>query len=243
LSTTLSSTTDAALSIQGLHGGYGDIPVLDGVDISVRSGEVVAVLGANGAGKTTLLRAISGMLPTVRGSINFLGQEISGLRAEKVAQRGIAHVPESRCIFPGLSVAENLTVGSFAAPRSNQQEHVDRVVELFPWMSKRMKQRGGRLSGGEQQMLAIGRALMGEPKMLILDEPSLGLSPRMGNEVFAALARISETGVPMIVVEQSLNLSLQVATRGYVLDRGRVVESADAEQLVESSAIDSAYFG
>lgn len=239
------SVPETVLTIRGLHGGYGDIPVLDGVDIEVRRGEVVAVLGANGAGKTTLLRAISGLLPTVRGSIDFLGSEIAGLRPEVIARRGLAHVPESRCIFPGLTVGENLATGLFARARTNSsaQARIDEVVHLFPWMAGRMRQRGADLSGGEQQMLAVGRALMGEPTMLILDEPSLGLSPRMGNEVFVALARISAGGVPMILVEQSLNLSLQIATRGYVLNRGRVVEEAGVEELVQSSAIDSAYFG
>lgn len=241
---------ETALSVRQLCADYGDVRALEEISIDVGESEVVAILGANGAGKTSLLRAISGVLAAQSGEIWFRGQKISGLRPDEVARRGLGHVPESRCIFPGLSVKENLLLGLFGSHhggsslRQKLEDHeaFHTVMELFPWLANRMKQNGDRLSGGEQQMLAISRALLSRPSMLLLDEPSLGLSPRMAGMVFEALGRVHETGVPMIVVGQSTHLTLKFASRGYVMNRGRVVAHGSAEELLHSSSLDSAYF-
>jgi branched-chain amino acid transport system ATP-binding protein len=234
----LEATTSHLLDVRNVRAGYGSISVLDDVSISVSSGEAVAVLGPNGAGKTTLLRVISGVIPSRAGSIE--GRAVAGRRTlhpHQVARGGIAHVPEGRGIFPGLSVDENLTLGTFGR---GKREGVDAeatrafILELFPWLPERAKQAGGTLSGGEQQMVSIARALMGEPRLLLLDEPSLGLSPLMVSRVFDALAKIRERGVAILLVEQNLSHALKLADRGYVMNRGQIVLEGSAAELRQS---------
>jgi branched-chain amino acid transport system ATP-binding protein len=223
------------LRVDDVRAGYGSVSVLEGVSLHLRDGEAVTVLGPNGAGKTTLLRVISGIVPARSGRI-----ETGAARntPHSVARAGIGHVPEGRGIFPGLSVADNLALGSFGVGKRNGGERAERtmalVLDLFPWIEARMKQAAGTLSGGEQQMLAIGRALLSNPRVLLLDEPSLGLSPLMVNRVFEALEQIRARNVAILVVEQNLTHALALADRGYVMNRGRIVLEGSAEQLRQS---------
>jgi branched-chain amino acid transport system ATP-binding protein len=231
------------LKCVGLSASYGDVTALRGVDLCVNEGEAVALLGANGAGKTTLLRAISGVVKT-EGDVIFEGQSICRVVPEKRARKGIAHVPEGRRIFAGLTVRENLEVGDFASgERRRRGEDLERVYGLFPRLCEREKQLGWSLSGGEQQMLAIGRALMGSPRMLLLDEPSLGLAPRLAEEVYAQIASVTAWGMTVLLVEQNTVLALEVASRGYVLDGGSLVMEGSAHDLRADSRVREAYLG
>lgn len=240
----------ADLRIAEVSADYGDVRALEDVSFEVHDSEVVAILGANGAGKTSLLRAISGVLGIRAGGIWFKGREISQLRPDEIVRLGLAHVPESRCIFPGLTVRENLELGLFGTSdggrkirhKLDDQKELPVILDLFPWIGKRMKQDGGHLSGGEQQMLAISRALLSRPSMLLLDEPSLGLSPRIAAEVFESLARVQASGVSMIIVEQSIHLTLQLASRGYVVNRGKIAYEGTSDELRDSSTVFGAYF-
>jgi branched-chain amino acid transport system ATP-binding protein len=236
---------DSILEVEGLRAGYGAISVLHGASLTVSRGETVAILGPNGAGKTTLLRTISCVVGKTAGRLVYNGRDLTGMDPHEVARIGLGHVPEGRAIFPTLTVSENLQLGSFGLAGRPDQGHDDRlewILGLFPWMRDRLDQQGGTLSGGEQQMLAIGRALVGEPRLLLLDEPSLGLSPLMVGRVFEALTAIRERGVSIVLVEQSIGHALDVADRGYVMNRGEFVAAGDSERLRASSIYES-YLG
>ncbi len=230
------------LSVRGLTVHYDAIRALEQVDLTVSAGEAVAVLGANGAGKTTLLRCLSGMVKKSSGSVIFDGQDVTGLRPAQLAKRGMIHVPEGRMIFSRLTVSENLFLGTRCAPEPRAMAgETDRVYDLFPRLAERRNQIAGSLSGGEQQMLAIGRGLLGRPKLLMLDEPSMGLSPLLVRTVFDALKEIRGT-VTILLVEQNVNAALSLAERGYLLASGRVAEEGSSAALT-SDSIRAAYLG
>jgi branched-chain amino acid transport system ATP-binding protein len=231
------------LEIDGLVAGYGGAPVLRGVSISIAAGSVTAVLGANGVGKTTLNRAVSGLIPTLGGAIRFESETISNLAANAIVARGLIHVPEGRKIFPDMSVRENLELGSYRRARANRETNLERAFALFPRLKERVGQLAGTLSGGEQQMLAIGRGLMAEPRLLILDEPSLGLSPLLVEELFALIGRIAADGLAVMLVEQNVVQSLELATRAYVLENGLVAMSGDAAALARDPELQKTYLG
>jgi len=229
------------LAVEALEAGYGKAQVLFGVDLEVGKGEIVALLGANGAGKTTLLRVISGLLRPWAGRVLLDGRDLKGLSPAKRARLGLGHVPEGRQLFPLMTVEENLRLGAaFLAP-GRDKEGYQRVYALFPRLGERRRQLAGTLSGGEQQMLAIGRALMGFPKILLVDEPSLGLSPRLAEEVLLALKAVAGEGVGVFLVEQNVALSLEVAERAYVLEQGRVVLEGPARVLAQDPRVREAY--
>ena len=229
------------LEVQALETCYGKAQVLFGVDLEVEAGELVALLGANGAGKTTLLRALSGLLRPWKGSVLLGGKDLRGLSPARRARLGLGHVPEGRQLFPLMTVEENLRLGAaFLAP-GREKEGYERVYALFPRLAERRRQLAGTLSGGEQQMLAIGRALMGFPRILLVDEPSLGLSPRLAEEVLLALKEVARGGVGVLLVEQNVALSLEVAERGYVLEHGRVVLEGPAQALAQDPRVREAY--
>jgi branched-chain amino acid transport system ATP-binding protein len=229
------------LRVEALEAGYGKAQVLFGVDLEVVENELVALLGANGAGKTTLLRAISGLVRPWSGRVLLEGQDLGGLSPAKRARMGLGHVPEGRQLFPLMTVEENLRLGAaFLAP-GREREGYERVYGLFPRLAERRRQLAGTLSGGEQQMLAIGRALMGFPKILLVDEPSLGLSPRLAEEVLLALKAVAKEGVGVLLVEQNVALTLDVAERGYVLEHGRVVLQGPASALAQDPRVRGAY--
>lgn len=226
-----------------LTAGYGPVQVLTGLSLSVDAGEIVVVLGANGAGKTTTLRALSGMIPT-KGQVRFDGADVTGSKPEDLVRRGIAHVPQGRGTFPELTVSENLRVGGFTRSSAEVDEGMTRAFELFPRLSERADQLAGSMSGGEQQMLAIARALMSSPRLLLLDEPSLGLAPLVTRDVFDRIGEINrDLGTTVLVVEQNANLALEIADRGYVLETGSIVASGSAEQLRTDDTVRRAYLG
>jgi len=231
------------LEIKDLTAGYGDVDVLHGVSLTVGDGEIVALVGANGAGKTTLLRAISGVVRS-QGFVSFLGSSISGLPSHDIVWRGIAHVPEGRQLFSDMTVLENLSLGApRGLPRREAARRLDDVWAMFPRLAERRDQYAGTLSGGEQQMAAIGRALMLHPKLLMLDEPSLGLSPAMVSHIFEAIAAANRGGMAVLVVEQNVVESLRRAHRGYVLETGIMVAEGPATALLEDSRLRSAFLG
>jgi branched-chain amino acid transport system ATP-binding protein len=234
----------AMLAIDNLSVHYGAIQALHGISISVEPGEIVTLIGANGAGKSTTLRAVSGLCKPSEGSITFEGKKLAGLAAHKILRLGLAQVPEGRGIFPNLTVDENLDLGAFV--RKNRKDVVsdrDRVFTLFPRLKERIGQRAGTLSGGEQQMLAIGRALLARPRLLLLDEPSLGLAPQLVQTIFKIIREINASGTTIFLVEQNAHMALRVAHRAYVLEVGRVVMSGDAKQLAASDDVKKAYLG
>ena len=232
------------LRIDGIEVGYGDLTAVRDVSLEVREGEVVALIGANGAGKTTTLRALSGLLPLRRGRIELDGQRLDGLGSAQVAARGIAHVPEGRQRFPTMTVRENLELGARTrAARQARARTLDRVFELFPRLLEREAQLAGTLSGGEQQMCAIGRGLMACPRLLVLDEPSLGLAPVLVKTIFEDLARINGQGLTVLLVEQNVLRSLRLAHRGYVIDNGRTTLAGPRDELLASGHIKQAYLG
>ena len=232
------------LRVDGIEVGYGDLTAVGDVSLEVREGEAVALIGANGAGKTTTLRAISGLLPLRRGRIEFEGQRLDGLTSAQIVARGIAHVPEGRQLFPTMTVLENLELGARTrAARARRDESLGRVFDLFPRLRERRGQLAGTLSGGEQQMCAIGRGLMACPRLLMLDEPSLGLAPVMVKAIFEDLGRINAQGLTILLVEQNVLRSLQLASRGYVLENGRVTWSGTGPELLASGHIKQAYLG
>lgn len=235
----------SALEVVDLNGGYGLVKVLHGVNLAVEDGQVVAVLGANGAGKTTLLRAISGALGRVRGSIRFHGHELVGMAPEKIARLGVCQVPEGRGTFVELSVSENLDIGAWRRSDSAKiKSDKQRMFEMFPILAERRGQRAGELSGGEQQMLGVARALMGDPKLLLLDEPSLGLAPIIVRQLYSTLGRIvAELGVTTMLVEQNAQLALGVAERAYLLEVGQIVRAGSAAELRADESIKRAYLG
>ena len=232
------------LRVDGIEVGYGDLTAVGDVSLEVREGETVALIGANGAGKTTTLRAVSGLLPLRRGRIEFEGRRLDGLTSAQIVARGIAHVPEGRQLFPTMTVLENLELGARTrAARAGRAESLAGVFDLFPRLRERRGQLAGTLSGGEQQMCAIGRGLMARPRLLMLDEPSLGLAPVMVKAIFDDLGRINAQGLTILLVEQNVLRSLQLAHRGYVLENGRVSRSGAGPELLASGHIKQAYLG
>jgi branched-chain amino acid transport system ATP-binding protein len=232
------------LEIEDMHSYYGHIHALQGISLTVDEGEVVTLIGSNGAGKTTTLRSIHGILPPREGRIVFAGEEIQGTPAHELIGRGIAQSPEGRKIFRRMTVLENLEMGAYHRnDRSEIQRDMDRVFELFPRLKERTKQEAGTMSGGEQQMLAIGRALMSSPKLLLLDEPSMGLAPVLVERIFETIREINTQGTTILLVEQNANIALEIATRGYVLETGQIVISASAEKLREDPTVREAYLG
>jgi branched-chain amino acid transport system ATP-binding protein len=235
--------TDALLAVQGLRAGYGETEVLRGIDLDVGTGEIVAVLGSNGGGKSTLNRAISGIVRPRAGRIRFDGDAIEREKPAAIVARGLIHVPEGRRIFPNLTVRENLDLGSYRRAAERRAQNRDRVFAIFQRLAERQSQRAGTLSGGEQQMLAIGRGLMAEPRLIILDEPSLGLSPRLVEELFALIARIHAEGVAILLVEQNVVQSLEVADRACILAEGQFVMSGTAAAIGADPELKRAYLG
>ena len=235
------------LVVAGLSAGYERIAVLSGIDLTVAPGELVAVVGANGAGKTTLLRVISGLLPARAGSVRLDGADVTGTAAERLAGAGVAHVPENRLVFPGMSVDDNLALGAYSRRRRGRAAIAqDRafVLDLFPRLADRLGQHGGTLSGGEQQMLAIGRGLMARPRLLLLDEPSLGLAPKLVGEIFAVLGRLRDSGdLAIVLVEQNARAAFKIADRALVLDRGRVLLEGTPQALLPDPRVQAAYLG
>jgi branched-chain amino acid transport system ATP-binding protein len=231
------------LAISGLVAGYGATQVLRGIDLVVEAGEIVAVLGANGVGKTTLNKALSGVVRTQAGQIRFGGTRIDGLSPPEIVAAGLVHVPEGRKIFPDMSVHDNLTLGSYRRGRGNRSANLERVFDIFPRLRERHRQAAGTLSGGEQQMLAIGRGLMGEPRLLVLDEPSLGLSPLLVEELFALVSHLNAEGLTILLVEQNVVQSLELATRAHVLENGSIVLSGTGAELAANPALEKAYLG
>jgi branched-chain amino acid transport system ATP-binding protein len=233
------------LEIKDLRVHYGKIEAIKGVSVVVNQGEIVTLIGANGAGKTTILKTISGLRPVSSGSINFDGQDINKIPAHERVDLGISQVPEGRGIFPGMTVLENLEMGKFnRKDRKNEMdEDLDRVYTLFPRLKERIAQAGGTLSGGEQQMLAMGRALMARPKVLLLDEPSMGLAPQMIANIFRIITEINKQGVTILLVEQNAQQALQRAHRAYILETGSVTKEAEASALLNDPAVREAYLG
>ncbi len=232
------------LSIRDVSVSYGDAVALDGVSLSVGEGEIVAIVGGNGAGKTTLIRTIAGMLEPSSGSIRFEGSEIAGRPSHQVCGLGIGQVAEGRQIFPSLSVLENLEMGAVVPrARENAARNLERMLSMFPRLAERRSQDAGTLSGGEQQMLAIARCLMGEPKLVMFDEPSLGLSPAMVNQVFATIRALHAEGLSILLVEQNVAQSLKLAARAYVLETGRIVMEGSGGELLADDRVRRAYLG
>jgi branched-chain amino acid transport system ATP-binding protein len=228
------------LQVEKLSAGYGPVQVLWDVDLEVREREIVALVGSNGAGKTTLLRAISALIPPSAGEVRFEDQNLRGLRPEQIVARGVAHVPEGRHLFQGLTVRENLIAGAYAR---RDGAHLDEVVDLFPRLGERMSQVAGSLSGGEQQMCAIARGLMSRPKLLMIDELSLGLAPKLVDQIIDRLEVVAEGGTALLVVEQDVDAALRIAGRGYVLETGRIAASGSSAELSEDPRVREAYLG
>jgi branched-chain amino acid transport system ATP-binding protein len=231
------------LSIRGLEVGYGTIPALHGIDLDVEKGEIVTLIGANGAGKTTTLRTISGLLKPRQGEVTFNGQSINGVKPHVITARGISHVPEGRGIFSNLTVQDNLELGAYLRKDKISQAEYERVFTLFPVLKDRFKQNAGTLSGGEQQMLAISRALMSKPAVLLLDEPSLGLAPQMVQTIFRVIREINAEGTTILLVEQNAHMALVTAHRGYVMETGRITITDSTKALLASDRIKKAYLG
>ncbi|MEV4675708.1 ABC transporter ATP-binding protein [Actinomadura sp. NPDC049382] len=230
------------LEIEDIHVHYGKIAALKGISVSVDEGEIVTLIGANGAGKTTTLKTISGLRSLTSGAIRFDGQDISRMAGHKRVSVGIGQAPEGRGIFPGMTVEENLLMGAYAR-RDSASKELAEAYELFPRLAERKSQAGGTMSGGEQQMLAIGRALMAKPKVLLLDEPSMGLAPMLVQQIFSIIEEINRRGTTVLLVEQNAQQALQIASRAYVLETGRVVKSAPAADLLDDPQVRAAYLG
>ena len=231
------------LEIRNLHAGYDQMKVLHGVDLQVTSGEIVALLGSNGAGKSTLNNNISGVYVPTDGQILFEGADISGMRSEDIVDLGIIQVPEGRRIFPNMTVHENLELGAYRRGRLRREQNMEKVVGVFPRLQERFDQMAGTLSGGEQQMLAIGRAMMAEPRLLILDEPSLGLSPLLVEEMFSLIQNLNAEGLSIFLVEQNVMQSLEIADRAYVIENGSVALSGAASELIDDPELKKTYLG
>jgi branched-chain amino acid transport system ATP-binding protein len=232
------------LQVSGLQVAYGDVQALWGVDFEVPAGRIVALLGANGAGKTTTLRTVSGLVRPRAGRIRFEGRDLDALSPPAIVALGVGHIPEGRRLWPGMTVAENLELGAYPArARPRRRESLDWVLGLFPRLAERLRQRAGTLSGGEQQMLAIGRALMARPRLLMLDEPSLGLAPLVVAELFRTIRAVNADGLTVLLVEQNVHQALQIADHGYVLETGRIVTAGSARALLDDPDIKEAYLG
>jgi branched-chain amino acid transport system ATP-binding protein len=236
--------TTAILELDTIRAGYNDAIAIENISLAVGQGEVVCLLGANGAGKTTTMRVVTGLIPLLSGAIRYNGEDISHMPAHERVTAGICLSPEGRQVFPDLTVMENLSLGSFnRRARPNRKQSLERVLTLFPKLHERRSQAAGLMSGGEQQTLAIGRALMGEPKLLALDEPSLGLSPKMVSTVFESIQTIAKSGITILLVEQNTRAALAIAQRGYVLSAGRVVHEGAATDLAQSEMVQKAFVG
>jgi branched-chain amino acid transport system ATP-binding protein len=234
----------ALLEVENIHSYYGHIEALRGISLTVEEGEIVTLIGSNGAGKTTTLRSIHGILPPREGKIIFRGEEIQGAPAHDMIKKGIAQSPEGRRIFHRMTVLENLEMGAYHRnDRAEIAQDMDRVFDLFPRLKERIKQEAGTMSGGEQQMLAIGRSLMSRPKLLLLDEPSMGLAPVLVERIFQVIEEINKQGTTILLVEQNANVALEIATRGYVLESGSIVNAASAENLRQDPKVREAYLG
>jgi branched-chain amino acid transport system ATP-binding protein len=233
----------ALLEVTDIHARYGAIEALRGVSLEVGEGEVVTLIGSNGAGKSTTLRAISGLTPAWTGTVLFAGEDITRVPAQDIVARGIAMSPEGRHVFPRMSVRENLELGAYRRGRDALGEDLEQVYALFPRLQERERQKAGTMSGGEQQMLAIGRALMARPQLLLLDEPSMGIAPILVQRIYETIKEINQTGVAILLVEQNANYALDTARRGYVLETGRIVLSGDSEHLRSDPDVQKAYLG
>ena len=231
------------LEVKDLYAGYGSVEILRGLSMHINAGELVALLGSNGSGKTTFNAVLSGLLPSWRGSVELDSQSISGRTSTEIVRRGLIQVPEGRKIFPNLSVRENLELGSFARARERRNANMLKVLDTFPRLKERMDQLAGTMSGGEQQMLAIGRGLMAEPRLLILDEPSLGLSPLLVEELSALIQQLRTQGLAILLVEQNVAQSLDIADRAYVIENGTLRFSGNADQLMASDELRKSYLG
>ena len=231
------------LELQGLKAGYGRVEVLRGVDLHVNAGEIVALLGSNGAGKSTLINTVSGLVRATTGRVMFDGSDLTNCPSRQVVQAGLIQVPEGRRIFPNLTVRENLELGAFTRARERRSTNLDKVYTIFPRLKERVAQLAGTMSGGEQQMLAIGRGLMAEPKLLILDEPSLGLSPLLVEELFGLIRRLHREGLTVLLVEQTVGQSLESADRAYVMENGSIRFSGPPAELLASADLKRAYLG
>ncbi len=232
------------LEIRDLHVSYGGIRALKGIDLTVEEGQIVTLIGANGAGKSTTLRAISGLQKPQSGSILYDGEELVGLPAKEIVRRGIIHVPEGRSVFPDMTVAENLKIGAFLRKdKDGIASDMDYVYSLFPRLKERSWQPAGTLSGGEQQMLAVGRALMSRPKVLMMDEPSLGLAPLIVKDIFSIIRRVNADGITVLLIEQNANAALRIADYGYVLETGVIALTGTGEELLRNESVREAYLG
>lgn len=231
------------LEVAGLDAGYGEVQVLWNVGLKVERGEIVSLIGANGAGKTTTLRSIMGLIRPFSGVIRFDGTEITGLPTHEIVRRGIALVPEGRHLFPKMTVIENLKMGAYAVDGSKYKDLLERVFQIFPVLKERKDQLASTLSGGEQQMLAIARGLMSDPKLLMLDEPSLGLAPKIVKKVMRVVSEIRDEGVTVLLVEQNAKMSLEISDRGYVLETGKIVLEGTSEELLRNEHVRKAYLG
>ncbi len=233
----------ALLSVQDINVYYGAIHAIKGVSFQVEEGEIVTLIGANGAGKSTTLKTISGLLHSKTGSITFQGDSISGVPAHKLIAKGLAQVPEGRAVFLNMTVEENLEMGAYTRPNSEVEGHLARVYELFPRLKERRRQVAGTLSGGEQQMLAMGRSLMSDPKLMMLDEPSMGLAPILVDQIFDIIQTLHKKGTTILLVEQNAQMALSVASRGYVLETGKIVVTGTGAELLEDEKVKKAYLG
>ncbi|PTW46611.1 MULTISPECIES: ABC transporter ATP-binding protein [Rhodovulum] len=232
------------LTVENIHAGYGPTSILQDVSLDVKEGEIVTIVGANGAGKTTTLRTIAGLITPTSGRITFCGEDITRLRGDQVVDRGITLIPEGRQLFPDMTVRENLLMGAYRrAARDFQDERLEEVLDIFPRVRERLHQTASSLSGGEQQMVAIARGMMANPRLLMFDEPSLGLAPIIVSQVFEVVQQIAAKGTTVLIVEQNVYSTLKVAQRGYVLENGRVVISESAEDLLQDDYVRQAYLG
>ncbi len=233
----------AMLEVHDINVYYGAIHAIKGVSFEVNDGEIVTLIGANGAGKSTTLKTISGLLHSRTGSITFQGESITAVPANRLVSRGLAQVPEGRAVFLQMTVEENLEMGAYTRPNSEVEPHLERVYELFPRMKERRRQVAGTLSGGEQQILAMGRALMSSPKLMMLDEPSMGLAPILVEQIFDIIKELHKAGTTILLVEQNAQMALSVADRGYVLETGKIVTSGTGAELLDDESVKKAYLG
>ena len=235
--------SEALLDVRDLRAGYGETEVLRGVDLTIAPGEIVAVLGSNGVGKSTLNRALSGIVRARAGAIKFEGHDVAHEKPQAIVARGLIHVPEGRRVFPNLSVRENLDLGSYRRGAASRTQNRERVFKIFPRLRERSTQRAGTLSGGEQQMLAIGRGLMAEPKLMIMDEPSLGLSPIVVQAMFRAIREVNAAGTAVLLVEQNVTMALEIASRAYLLEEGRIAAEGTPAAVFSTPELRRAYLG